>query len=139
MVDTHQEKYREKILNFCKPYYISRIILTHGHFNHVQNAAFLSEYLNKPIAMHKADLGLVPNNMVQSLYTHTLLGKIVLLASMKGFNIDNLPKFKPTIFIKEGDTLNNYGISGKIIELPGHTDGSIGIDVEKKVSLSEMR
>lgn len=132
LVDTHQKKYREKILSFCKPYNISLIILTHGYFDHVQNAAFLSEYLNTPIAMHKADWGLIPNNMVQSLYAHTLLGKIVLSASMKCFNIDNLPKFKPTIFLKEGDTLNNYGISGTIIELPGHTNGSIGIDVEEK-------
>ena len=57
------------------------------------------------LAIYKADLGLVSNNMIQSLYTYTLLEKTVLLASMKGLNIDNLPKFKPTIFLKEGDTL----------------------------------
>lgn len=132
MVDTHQEKYREKILSFCKPYDITLIILTHGHLDHVQNAAALSKYLNSPIAMHKADQGLIPNNMNQSLCADTLLGKIVLSASLKGFNIDKLPKFKPDIFLKEGDTLNNCGVCAKIIELPGHTNGSNGIEVEEK-------
>lgn len=132
LVDTHQEKYREKILSFCKPYDITLIVLTHGHLDHVQNTAALSEYLSSPIAMHKADQGLIPNNMTQSLYADTLLGKMVLSVSLKGFNVDKLPKFKPDIFLKEGDTLNDYGVCAKIIELPGHTNGSIGIEVEEK-------
>ena len=33
------------------------------------------------------------------------------------------------IFVKEGDDLSPYGIPAKIIELPGHTLGSIGVDV----------
>ena len=34
------------------------------------------------------------------------------------------------VYVKEGDELSSYGIDAKIIELPGHTDGSIGVDVE---------
>lgn len=131
LVDTHMKKYREKIIKACKPYNISLIILTHGHFDHVQNAEFLSEMLNAPIAMHKSDISLIPDNMTQTLHAHTLLGKVVLFASIKGFNSDNLPKFTPSVFLKEGDTLDDYKISAKIIELPGHTDGSIGIDIEE--------
>lgn len=132
LVDTHQKKYREKILNACKPYNIKLIVLTHGHFDHVQNAAFLSKKLNAPIAMHKADFGLIPDNMKQTLNAHTLLGKVILFASIKGFNSKTLPLFTPTFFLKEGDKLDKYGISAKIIELPGHTNGSIGIDIEGK-------
>lgn len=91
LVDTHQEKYREKILNACQRYNIKLIILTHGHFDHVQNAAFLSKALNAPVAMSKNDINLITNNMSQPLSSNTLLGKIVLSASMKGFNGNNIP------------------------------------------------
>ena len=36
------------------------------------------------------------------------------------------------IYVKEGDDLGQYGIKAKVIELPGHTSGSIGVDVEGK-------
>lgn len=107
-------------------------MLTHGHFDHSQNAAYLSEKLNAPIAIHKDDLELIPDNMTQALYAHTFLGKIVLYVSIKNFNSDNLPEFTTTVFLKDGDTLDAYGITAKIIGLPGHTNGSIGIDIDEK-------
>ena len=36
------------------------------------------------------------------------------------------------IFLEDGDSLSEYGVDASIIALPGHTDGSIGIDVENK-------
>ena len=36
------------------------------------------------------------------------------------------------IYVREGDDLGPYGIKAKVIELPGHTSGSIGVDVEGK-------
>lgn len=132
LVDTAREKYREKILDACKPYHVSLLILTHGHVDHVQNAAFLSGALGCPIAMNEADLSLLEDNMRQSLYAHSFLGKIVLWASIKSFHEDKIPMFTPDIFLKEGDSLETYGIPAKILDLPGHTKGSIGIDIMEK-------
>ena len=36
--------------------------------------------------------------------------------------------FIPTLLLKEGDILEKFGVTAKIIALPGHTDGSIGVD-----------
>ncbi len=36
------------------------------------------------------------------------------------------------IYVADGDDLSSYGINAKIIELPGHTLGSIGVDVDEK-------
>ena len=36
------------------------------------------------------------------------------------------------VYVADGDDLSSYGINAKVIELPGHTLGSIGIDVEEK-------
>ena len=132
LVDTHMEKHRNNILNACKPYKIQLIILTHGHIDHVQNAAFLSKELNAPIAIHKADMGLLSDNMSQSLRADTFLGKIVLTVSEKGAFKEKIPEFVPTVFLSEGDMLDPYGISAEILSVPGHTDGSIAIDVSEK-------
>ena len=40
-------------------------------------------------------------------------------------------KYYTSVQVKEGDSLAECGINAKIIELPGHTKGSIGVDVEE--------
>lgn len=132
LVDTCREKYREKILNACKPYHIHLLILTHGHLDHVQNAAFLANKLQVPIAMCKEDYELLENNLIQTLHAKSILGKLVLAVSKKALQEDHIPAFSPAIFLSEGDTLDSYGISASILSVPGHTKGSIAIDVARE-------
>lgn len=130
LVDTGFKKYREKVLDACRPYQVRLLVLTHGHMDHVQNAAYLSQALHCPIAMHKADLPLLADNMVQPLSASSILGQIVLFFSVKSFKLDGIPIFSPKVFLEDGDSLDSCGISAKVVGLPGHTDGSIGLDVE---------
>lgn len=132
LVDTHRKEYREKILNACKPYKMRLLVLTHGHVDHVQNAAFLAKELHIPIAMCREDADLIKDNMLQPLEAQSIMGKIVLSVSIKSFQKDMIPPFSPDIWLSEGDTLDDYGIPAKIISVPGHTNGSIAIDVADK-------
>lgn len=129
LIDTCKSDHADKILHICKPYNIRLILLTHGHFDHAQNAALLSRELNAPVAMHRADMELLSDNTSQPLGSKGLLGKIVLNASLKSFETEKIPPFTPTVFLNEGDTLAEYGITARILRLTGHTDGSIGVDV----------
>ena len=135
LVDTCREKHRDMILTACMPYNIRLLILTHGHLDHVQNAAYLAKELNIPIAMSRADAELIHNNLTQSLEAESFMGKIVLSVSIKSLNYEEFTRFTPDIFLKEGDTLESYGISAKVLDLPGHTNGSIGVDVDEKYLL----
>ena len=132
LVDTGREKYQDKVLGACLDYNVRLIILTHGHVDHVQNAAYLAQWLQAPIAMHEADLDLLPDNCMQPLTAETPVGKAVLALSVKSFREDVIPEFHPSVFLKEGDTLEKWGIPAKVIELPGHTRGSIGLDIAGK-------
>lgn len=129
LVDTCRKEYREKILNACKPYKMRLLVLTHGHMDHVQNAAFLSEKLQIPVAMCREDANLIKDNMQQPLGAQSIMGKIVLAVSVKSFEKDTIPPFSPDIWLSEGSLLDDYGISAQIISVPGHTNGSIAIDV----------
>ena len=52
LVDTGEAKYREMILEKCRAKHVKLIVLTHGHYDHAQNAAWLAGQLGAPIAMH---------------------------------------------------------------------------------------
>lgn len=132
LVDTAGSKHRDKILSACRKVNIQLIVLTHTHIDHCQNAAFLSKELGVPIAICKADEELMKNNMLQPLYAKTLAGKLVLLLSEKTFRHNKIPAFTPKVYLADGDTLSEFGINAKIIGLPGHTNGSIGIDLGKE-------
>ena len=132
LVDTGREKYRDKVLGACLDYNVRLIVLTHGHVDHVQNAAYLARWLQAPIAMHEADLDLLPDNCMQPLTAETPVGKAVLALSVKSFREDVIPEFHPSVFLKEGDTLERWGIPARAVELPGHTRGSIGLDIAEK-------
>ena len=91
LVDTGREKYQDKVLGACLDYNVRLIILTHGHVDHVQNAAYLAQWLQAPIAMHEADLDLLPDNCMQPLTAETPVGKAVLALSVKSFPEDVIP------------------------------------------------
>lgn len=137
LIDTGRKKYRDKILEKCREFHVGLIVLTHGHMDHCQNAAYLANALHIPIAMNKKDLNLIPDNRKQVLFAKTFLGKIVLSVSLSSFEKDSLEVFEPKIYLKNDDDLSEYGIAAKVVELPGHTKGSIGIKVDDNLFVGD--
>lgn len=137
LIDTGRRKYREKILKKCREFPITLIVLTHGHMDHCQNAAYLANALHVPIAMCEKDKNLIPDNRKQPLSAKAFLGRIVLSVSLKSFEKDSLDVFEPTVNLKDGDSLSEYGIDAEVIELPGHTNGSIGLKIEDKLFVGD--
>ncbi len=129
LVDTGTAPFREKVLAACRGVSLRLILLTHGHIDHVQNAAFLAQKLEVPIAMHRDDLPLVENNLAQPLFPQGIFGRVLLAVSLRAMQ-GIIPSFSPTVLLREGDGLEEYGIPARVLELPGHTLGSIGLDVE---------
>jgi len=101
------------------------IVLTHGDFDHIGSAAFLRNRYELPIAMHQADSGMAElGDMFWNRRTPNLF--------MKGlaktlFKLKKSDRFLADIFVEEGFDLCKYGIPGKIIHIPGHSAGSIGV------------
>lgn len=127
LVDTSRTAYREKILRVCANRNVRLIVLTHGHVDHIQNAAFLAARLNVPIAMHVADRSLIQDNMKQAMQARNLAGKMLLRMIGRTMKTDAIEPFIPAVLLKEGDSLSRYGVDVRIVELPGHTRGSIGL------------
>jgi glyoxylase-like metal-dependent hydrolase (beta-lactamase superfamily II) len=129
LVDTCHEEYRELILGKCRMKNVRLIVLTHGHFDHIQNAAYLSDNLNAPIAMHRDDCALIKDKVAQPMIAHTLFGKVIMKMSQKGFGRAKVEQFEPEVYLEDGDSIEEYGVGVTVIGLPGHTKGSIGVIV----------
>lgn len=129
LVDTGVKGFEKKILSQCEGKQVKLIVLTHGHIDHVQNAAFLAKQLQAPIAMNEKDIPLLKDNLCREMKSRGAFGGVVRFFSVQSAKTTQLEDFKPNILLKEGDTLEEYGIEAKVVELPGHTAGSIGLRV----------
>ncbi len=126
LIDTATTHYCGRILDTCKGKNLRLIVLTHGHVDHIQNAAALSKILDAPIAMHKADAGLITDQLEQPVSADSIKGKLVLALTKRSFQ-EKIERFVPDVLLDDGDSLAIYGVNAKIVGLPGHTKGSIGV------------
>jgi glyoxylase-like metal-dependent hydrolase (beta-lactamase superfamily II) len=132
LVDTGRLGSEEKILNMCHKSKVELILLTHGHFDHVQNTAYLKEKLKVPVAMHKRDYSLLRDNRKEPIFHQGLLAMMVAEVAERNLEKNRIPEFVPDVYLDEGDSLSDYGIDARVMALPGHTRGSIGLDIEER-------
>jgi hydroxyacylglutathione hydrolase len=109
----------------CKPGNLNLIVLTHGDFDHTGNGAFLREEFGTRTAMHYDDSGMVERGDMFSNREsgNALFGRVVPIL----FRFAKSDRFKPDLYIEEGDDLSPYGFDARVLHLPGHSKGSIGI------------
>lgn len=127
LIDTGLKSKRRKveeelISQGCKPGNLDLIIVTHGDFDHTGNCAYLREKYGTKIAMHKNDAGMVEKG--DMFWNRQKGNKIIKILINVFFKIS---KFKPDFYIDENSNLSTFGLNAKILYLPGHTKGSIGV------------
>jgi len=109
----------------CQPGNLEVIILTHGDFDHTGNAAYLREKFSAKIAMHYDDAGMAEHgNMFWNRKKSNFIIR-VLAPILSGFGKSE--RFKPDLYLNDGDTLAEFGVDARILHIPGHSKGSIGI------------
>ena len=126
------EKLEEELISVgCLPDQLKLVIITHGDWDHAGNAGRLREKYNIRVAMHPGDVNQVENGVILkrkvSPLLHRLLFTIMMLRRKLQKNKMSFPKFKPDILLSDGQSLEEYGSTAKVIHIPGHTPGSIGV------------
>lgn len=127
LIDTCNYNNGSGILKRVKDKNVKLILLTHGHFDHVGSAQYLAKRLNVPIAMSEKDNPIIGKGEDSILLGTTALGKVFSFFSKPVLKRSRYSIFKPEVLLKEGQKLSEYGVNAKILELPGHTKGSIGV------------
>jgi hydroxyacylglutathione hydrolase len=113
----------------CKLGNLRLILLTHGDFDHSGNAAYLRGKFNAKIAMHSADKGMVEKGDLfynrNANFLMRIMGKIVLFF-VRG-SLKKEDRFTPDMYVDDDDDLSKFGLDAKVIHIPGHSAGSIGV------------
>lgn len=113
----------------CKLGTLKLIVLTHGDFDHTGNCAYLREKYGAKIAMHSGDKGMVEhgdlfyNRNVNPLTK--MLGKMMLFFLRAGLKKNE--RFTPDMYVEDGYDLSELGFDARVIHIPGHSKGSIGV------------
>jgi len=109
----------------CKPGSLRLIVITHGDFDHTGNAAYLRSKFDTKIAMHADDAGMAERgDMFWNRKKGNPLFRILVPIL---FRLKKSDRFTPDRSIGEGDDLAEYGLEAKVLSIPGHSRGSIGI------------
>ena len=109
----------------CLPGNLKLIVLTHGDFDHCGNAAYLRKKFGTQIAMHKDDSGMVERgDMLWNRNKQNILMRIIFKLF---FRLSKSDRFKPDLYIDEGYDFSGFGFDAKVLYIPGHSKGSIGI------------
>lgn len=89
---------------------IERILITHGHIDHIGGAADLAERLGVPIeGPHRDDLPLIERVSDQA----------------RQFGLPDVRTMTPTRWLEEGDTVDIAGTPFQVLHCPGHAPGHV--------------
>jgi glyoxylase-like metal-dependent hydrolase (beta-lactamase superfamily II) len=130
LIDTGCRKNRNKLEKElesagCKPGNLQLIVLTHGDFDHIGNAAYLRKKFGIKIGMHHHDSGMVERgNMFWNRKKSNVLTRMITPIL---FRFGKSERFKPDLYLEGGDDLSEHGFEAKVLYIPGHSKGSIGI------------
>jgi hydroxyacylglutathione hydrolase len=109
----------------CELGTLNLVILTHGDFDHTGNAAYLRDKLGAPIAMHGDDAGMAEHG--DMFWNRSSANRLVALTARILFRFPASSRFRPDLYLAEGDDLSAYGFDARVLSIPGHSKGSIGL------------
>lgn len=119
--------YKEKFAEMgFEPSEVKLIVVTHGHWDHISRVADVKELTGAPVLCHK--------NAVQALLNGDKMNYVPRGEDGKKFvemisqdKPDTFTPVQPNIVIEDNFDLKPYGVDGKLIHTPGHSDCSISV------------
>ncbi len=108
----------------CRPGDIELVVVTHADFDHAGNCGWLQRTFRAPVALHPAELPAVTGNMFDNRARRTgplLRGVVRVLGWWFG------RPFVPDVLLDEETDLSEYGLDARLLFLPGHSQGSVGV------------
>lgn len=136
LIDTGFICMKKRIKKWLDQFNIKLIILTHVHVDHAWNVAYLKKIYNCEVAIGELDLDNIDNKNIKA---KPLSKKFTLWTKLMNWGMNKfIPKeYEIDYLLKDNEIINKYGLKLKIISLPGHTNGSIGIKYKEYLFIGD--
>jgi len=115
------------------PKSVQLIILTHGHMDHIGSTAYVQQITGGKVLCHQSFAKDLANGKIETAVPQNLLGRV--LNFMTSFLGSNIEAVTADVVMDEEFDLDEYGISGKVIHTPGHSQSSISIVLDNGEAL----
>jgi hydroxyacylglutathione hydrolase len=112
----------------CEKGRLRLVVITHADMDHAGNAARVHDAFAAPLAAHAVD-GEAMRTGRSAARTGRTPGaaaamRVIRVLSRIGRGIGLA---SPEVTLRDGDRLDSWGLAARVVHLPGHTGGSIGI------------
>lgn len=126
LIDTGFIGIRRNLKKWLDKFNIKLVILTHAHVDYIWNASYIQKLYNCDVALSINDIENIDNSNIKSKPSKI---KYKTWTNLMNWGMRHfIPKnFNINIELQDNQIINDYGLDLKIISLPGHTNGSIGI------------
>jgi len=115
------------------PKSIQLIIVTHGHWDHIGLLAYVKEISGAKLLVHKSIQENIKNGEFEEAIARDSWSNFInFMASLLPAEIKGV---EPDILVDDTFSLNEYGIRGKIIHTPGHSQSSMSIILDSGEAL----
>ena len=109
----------------CAPGSLKLMLLTHGDFDHIGNAAYLRNQFGAKIAMHADDCGMAERG--DMFCNRQKSNFLIRQAAPLLFGFGRSACFQPDLLLDDGFDLSAFEVDARVLSIPGHSMGSIGI------------
>lgn len=112
----------------CERGSLGLIVLSHAHTDHAGNCAYLRERYGSEVAMHRGDLGKAERG--DMFWRPKGDQSVTMTIATSGLSLIGWGKFDPfvpDVLFDDGQDLSEYGFDARVLHLPGHSPGSVGI------------
>jgi hydroxyacylglutathione hydrolase len=103
------------------------ILITHGHLDHYGAVPRLREWSAAPVAAHHAAPSFSQDKANALPPAQTLRGSLVRLLYLALAPVLPIQPLAADVLFSEGDSLEEYGLHGQLLSVPGHSPESLAL------------
>ncbi|MCX6138495.1 MAG: MBL fold metallo-hydrolase [Ignavibacteriales bacterium] len=138
LVDTNLSRYRHTLVRSLETLKIDRLdalVLTHTHFDHVENAAFIQKQYSAQVIVHVSEAEYLRRGNTP-LPSGTILPTKI-LTSLISKRVQSHFAYEPCradIQADDGFSLRSFGFNARLMHTPGQSCGMMSLIVENEIA-----